>query len=135
MDKKFQSIEETFKARATENDKQSRFPYENIEWLVKEGYSLLTLPVEYGGEGATIEDMVVLQTYLGANDGATALSIGWHLSVVGQIYEQTMWNQDMLNRFAKDIESGALVNRAVSEADTGSPTRGEETCDTCSKTR
>lgn len=122
--KKFQSIEETFKARATENDKQSRFPYENIEWLVKEGYSLLTLPVEYGGEGATIEDMVVLQTYLGANDGATALSIGWHLSVVGQIYEQTMWNQDMLNRFAKDIESGALVNRAVSEADTGSPTRG-----------
>jgi hypothetical protein len=32
-----------------------------------------------------------------------------------------MWNQDMLNRFAKDIESGALVNRAVSEADTGSP--------------
>ena len=30
----------------------------------------------------------------------------------------------MLNRFAKDIESGALVNRAVSEADTGSPTRG-----------
>lgn len=66
--KKFQSIEETFKARATENDKQSRFPYENIEWLVKEGYSLLTLPVEYGGEGATIEDMVVLQTYLGAND-------------------------------------------------------------------
>ena len=67
--------------------------------------------------------MVVLQTYLGAIDGATALSIGWHLSVIGQIYEQTMWKQDMLNRFAKDIENGALVNRAVSEADTGSPTR------------
>ena len=55
--------------------------------------------------------MVVLQTYLGAIDGATALSIGWHLSVIGQIYEQTMWNQDVLNRFAKDIENGALVNR------------------------
>ena len=40
----------------------------------------------------------------------------------------------MLNRFAKDIESGALVNRAVSEADTGSPTRGGRR-DTCSKTR
>ena len=46
------------------------------------------------------------------NDEQQQLSIGWHLSVVGQIYEQTMWNQDMLNRFAKDIESGALVNRA-----------------------
>lgn len=121
---KFQSIEETFKKRAAENDKQSRFPFENIEWLVQEGYSILTLPVEYGGEGATIEDMVVLQTYLGAIDGATALSIGWHLSVIGQIYEQSMWNQDMLDRFAKEIKNGALVNRAVSEADTGSPTRG-----------
>ena len=34
----------------------------------------------------------------------------------------------MESRYAKslckDIESGALVNRAVSEADTGSPTRG-----------
>ena len=68
--------------------------------------------------------MELLLNIFSANDGATALSIGWHLSVVGQIYEQTMWNQDMLNRFAKDIESGALVNRAVSEADTGSPTRG-----------
>ena len=34
---------------------------------------------------ATIEDMVILQSYLGAIDGATALSIGWHLSVVGQL--------------------------------------------------
>ena len=42
---------------------------------------MLTLPKSYGGEGATIEDMVVLQSYLGAIDGATALSIGWHLSV------------------------------------------------------
>ncbi|MEJ7545742.1 acyl-CoA dehydrogenase, partial [Staphylococcus hominis] len=78
----------------------------------------------YGGEGATIEDMVVLQTYLGSIDGATALSIGWHLSVVGQLYEQDLWDQRMLNRFAEDIKQGALVNRAVSEAETGSPTRG-----------
>ena len=28
-----------------------------------------------------------LQSYLGAIDGATALSIGWHLSVVGQLYQ------------------------------------------------
>lgn len=68
--------------------------------------------------------MVVLQTYLGSIDGATALSIGWHLSVVGQLYEQDLWDQRMLNRFAEDIKQGALVNRAVSEAETGSPTRG-----------
>lgn len=122
--KKFQTIEDTFKERAAYNDIHSSFPFKNIEWLVNEGYSLLTLPVEYGGEGATIEDMVVLQSYLGSLDGATALSIGWHLSVVGQLYEQHMWEEAMLKQFAGDIRNGALVNRAVSEADTGSPTRG-----------
>ncbi|PTE70051.1 acyl-CoA dehydrogenase [Staphylococcus devriesei] len=121
---KFKTIEDTFKERAEYNDLHSTFPFENIEWLVKEGYSLLTLPVEYGGEGATIEDMVVLQSYLGSIDGATALSIGWHLSVVGQLYEQNMWQKEMLDQFAEEIKNGALVNRAVSEADTGSPTRG-----------
>lgn len=122
--KKFETIEDTFKERAAYNDIHSSFPFKNIEWLVNEGYSLLTLPVEYGGEGATIEDMVVLQSYLGSLDGATALSIGWHLSVVGQLYEQHMWDEAMLKQFAGDIRNGALVNRAVSEADTGSPTRG-----------
>ncbi|MCG2451770.1 acyl-CoA dehydrogenase family protein [Staphylococcus epidermidis] len=122
--RKFKKIESEFKARAAENDIQSRFPYENIEWLIKEGYTKLTLPVEYGGEGATIEDMVILQSYLGTIDGATALSIGWHLSVIGQLYEQHMWSLSMLDSFAKEVVHGALINRAVSEAETGSPTRG-----------
>lgn len=82
------------------------------------------MPVEYGGEGATIEDMVILQSYLGTIDGATALSIGWHLSVIGQLYEQHMWTPSMLDSFAKEVVHGALINRAVSEAETGSPTRG-----------
>ena len=87
---KFKTIEDTFKQRAAKEDIDSKFPFDNIKWLVEEGYSVLTLPKSYGGEGATIEDMVVLQSYLGAIDGATALSIGWHLSVVGQLYQQHM---------------------------------------------
>lgn len=61
--KKFKSIENTFKARANHNDKHSEFPYSNIEWLIKEGYGKLTLPKKYGGEGATVEDMVILQSF------------------------------------------------------------------------
>ncbi|WP_436851488.1 acyl-CoA dehydrogenase family protein [Staphylococcus gallinarum] len=121
---KFETIKETFQSRAAYNDIHSRFPYENIEWLVKEGYSKLTLPKSYGGEGATIEDMVILQSHLGAIDGVTALSIGWHLSVVGQLYEQELWESPMLESFAEAVKQGALVNRAISEAETGSPTRG-----------
>lgn len=122
--KKFKSIEDTFKARANHNDNHSEFPYSNIEWLIKEGYGKLTLPKKYGGEGATVEDMVILQSFLGELDGATALSIGWHVSVIGQIYEQQLWSQEMLNQFADEIKKGALVNRAVSEAEMGSLTRG-----------
>lgn len=121
---KFKVIRDTFKAKAEYNDQHSQFPYKNIEWLIKEGYGKLTLPKAYGGEGATIEDMVILQSFLGELDGATALSIGWHVSVVGQIYEQKLWSQDMLEQFAVEINNGALVNRAVSEAEMGSPTRG-----------
>ena len=121
---KLESVKDEFQSHAEYTDLHSRFPYENIDWLVKEGYTLLTLPKEYGGEGCTVEDMVVLQSYLGSIDGATALSIGWHLSVVGQLFEQEMWEQSMLDRFAEQVKQGALVNRAVSEAETGSPTRG-----------
>ena len=121
---KFKAIGDTFKAKSEYNDQHSQFPYKNIEWLIKEGYGKLTLPKAYGGEGATIEDMVILQSFLGELDGATALSIGWHVSVVGQIYEQKLWSQDMLEQFAVEINNGALVNRAVSEAEMGSPTRG-----------
>ncbi len=67
---------------------------------------------------------MILQSYLGTIDVATALSIGWHLSVIGQLYEQHMWSLSMLDSFAKEVVHGALINRAVSEAETGSPTRG-----------
>ena len=46
------------------------------------------------------------------------------MSVVGQLYEQHLWEQDMLDAFAEEVKNGALINRAVSEAETGSPTRG-----------
>ncbi|MBF7016424.1 acyl-CoA dehydrogenase family protein [Staphylococcus durrellii] len=122
--KKLESVKDQFQRNADYNDRHAEFPYKNIQWLIDEGYTLISLPKKYGGEGGTIEDMVILQTYLGSIDGATALSIGWHISVVGQLYEQQLWEQSMLDSYAREIVNGALVNRAISEAETGSPTRG-----------
>ncbi|CAM5310290.1 acyl-CoA dehydrogenase [Bacillus safensis FO-36b] [Bacillus safensis subsp. safensis] len=73
--------------------------------------------------GQSVTDMVFISTTLGSMDGATALSIGWHQGVVGEIYEKKLWNEKQLQFFAEEVKKGALVNRAVSEA-TGSPTRG-----------
>lgn len=116
--------EESFKSYSEEIDKESRFPKENIAALVEMGYTKTTLPREYGGEGFNVTDMVLLQETISSFDSSTGLSIGWHQSVVGELYENKLWEERKLKDFAHQITNGALVNRAASEAQTGSPTRG-----------
>lgn len=121
---KLMSHEEAFKSHSKENDEQVRFPKENIKTLVDIGYTKLTLPKEYGGEGISVRDMVLFQETIASFDGATGLAIGWHQGVVGELYRKKLWSEDVLASFASEVLDGALVNRAVSEAQTGSPTRG-----------
>ncbi|MDE9798337.1 acyl-CoA dehydrogenase family protein [Staphylococcus delphini] len=121
---KLEAHREELTKYAQSNDRAHRFPHENIQWLVDEGYTQLTLPESYGGRGATLEDMVVLQSVLGSIDGPTALSIGWHIALVGEVFERRIWDEAILDDFAEAVKKGALANRAVSEAETGSPTRG-----------
>lgn len=116
--------EADFKSRSAETDELAKFPKENIQELVQMGYTSLTLPKEYGGEGLRVYDMVLFQETIASFDAATGLSIGWHLGTVGELYEKKLWTDDQLSFFAKEVQDGALVNRAVSEAQTGSPTRG-----------
>ncbi|WP_066295213.1 acyl-CoA dehydrogenase family protein [Bacillus sp. FJAT-29937] len=122
--KKLHEKEAEFKRKSAETDEQSKFPKENIHRLVEMGYTKQTLPAAYGGGGLSAYDMVLLQETLASFDGATALSIGWHMGVVGEVYEKQLWDDESLELFAKEVQKGALINRCVSEAQTGSPTRG-----------
>ncbi|GKV55810.1 butyryl-CoA dehydrogenase [Sporosarcina sp. NCCP-2222] len=121
---KLAELKASIQGEAVENDRLSRFPRKTIQTLVDMGYTKLGLPKEYGGSGMTVSDMIMLQETLASYDGATALSIGWHQGVVGDLYEHRAWKQNLLDQFSIDVQNGALVNRAVSEAQTGSPTRG-----------
>lgn len=121
---KLSKLEQQFRDSAEQTDRLAAFPKENIQSLVESGYTSLALPKEYGGEGMTVTDMILMQETIASYDGATGLSIGWHQGVVGDLYANELWEKDNLQRFAKDILNGALVNRAASEAQTGSPTRG-----------
>src|SRR5271168_4936737 len=50
-----------FSERAQVNDIASVFPHENYRDLHEAGYLRLSLPTEYGGEGADVFDMVLAQ--------------------------------------------------------------------------
>ncbi|WP_277584866.1 acyl-CoA dehydrogenase family protein [Psychrobacillus antarcticus] len=117
-------LEDRFKSKSAEIDEQSIFPKENVEDLIQLGYASLTLPESYGGDGFSVYDMVLLQETLASFDANTALSVGWSLGVVGELFENKLWTKEKLDFFAAEVLNGALVNRSVSEAQTGSPTRG-----------
>ncbi|QGG53709.1 acyl-CoA dehydrogenase family protein [Lysinibacillus pakistanensis] len=118
------SIAEPIRTEAKEVDEQSRFPFEAHRLLLQIGYPRLTLPKEFGGEGLSVYDMVLIQETLASYDENASLSLGWTLGVVGEIYETKLWADDALHLLAPEIKNGAIINRAVSEAATGSPTRG-----------
>ena len=117
-------LEEKFKNKSADIDEYAIFPTENVEDLLRLGYASLTLPESYGGKGFSVYDMVLSQETLASFDANTALSVGWSLGVVGELYEKKLWTQEKLNFFAAEVLNGALINRSVSEAQTGSPTRG-----------
>lgn len=117
-------IAEPIKAEVAEVDEQARFPFEAHRLLLQIGYPQFTLPKEYGGEGLSVYEMVLVQETLASYDENASLSLGWTLGVVGEIYEQKLWAEELLTAFAQEIKKGAIINRAVSEAATGSPTRG-----------
>lgn len=109
---------------AEKTDELAAFPVQQIQGLVEIGYSRLTLPKEYGGEGLGVYETVLLQETLASFDGSTGLAIGWHLGVIGDLFEKKLWEEETLAAFAEEVLNGALVNRSVSEAITGSPARG-----------
>lgn len=117
-------LADEFQQTAAEDDEQGRFPVEKIQKLRAAGYTSLTLPSSYGGGGISVYDMLLFQERLAQGDAPTALSIGWHLSVIGELGEGNSWDKDVFAFIAKEVQNGAVINRAATEAQTGSPTRG-----------
>ena len=109
---------------AKQVDEENSFPHESIDALKKIGYTKITLPTKYGGEGFNIYDAILVQEKLASFDGSTALIMAWTLLHVGEQFENKTWNEEKLESFAKHIQKGAIINKAVSEFAMGSPARG-----------
>ncbi|MED1203328.1 acyl-CoA dehydrogenase family protein [Heyndrickxia acidicola] len=113
-----------FQERAADNDKTGRFPFENIEELKNSKYTALTVPKEFGGGGISLYELVRLQEAIAVGDGATSLSIGWHMGMMMNLSEERPWEPSLLKEVFDYAVNGAVFNTYATEAQTGSPTRG-----------
>ncbi len=119
------SLVKRFQDRANEASKDGNWLMDNLEDLKKANFLALTVPVEYGGYGLNLYEFIEIQEILAQGDGATALSIGWHLGIILETSENCIWNPQKYEWLCEQIvKNKVLINAASSEKATGSPARG-----------
>lgn len=121
---KLATVEQSFKERAQQIDEDSVFPFDNFKKLREIGYTKITLPKEFGGEGLSVYDAILLHETLSSYCGSTGLAASWSIQNIGEIFENRYWQEETLTWFGEQVKNGATVNRAVSEFAMGSPVRG-----------
>jgi alkylation response protein AidB-like acyl-CoA dehydrogenase len=123
-----QELAETFARRAVEYDWKGQFPLENYADLQKSGYLTLTVPRAYGGWGADVLETTLAQYYLAQGCASTGLVMGMHLTHIARLSEGQKDDNSPDELFERIchavVEDGAVINTAVSEPSTGSPSRG-----------
>jgi alkylation response protein AidB-like acyl-CoA dehydrogenase len=118
-------LAEQFSLRARQHDEDGSFPHENIADLRHLGYPGWTAPIEFGGLGLSLQEMVVHQETLARGDGSTALSIGWHVGLLLNLRSSQAFPSALFEEVARSaVEHGYLINSLATEPATGSPSRG-----------
>lgn len=118
-------LADSFAAEAHRVDAEHDFAYKHIEALRGIGYFSYPVPAASGGAGISLYELVLYQERLAQGDAATALGVGWHLSVVKDINDKQLWPQAAIAQLNEQIvKQQLLVNRAATEKASGSPTRG-----------
>lgn len=114
-----------FAERAGKHDAEGSFPFDNFEDLRHEGYLKLTVPQQFGGEEASLYELVLAQERLARGDGSTALAVGWHIGQMFHYRYTGRWPETVFARVCEEIvANGTLMNHLASERATGSPSRG-----------
>ncbi len=72
-----------FAERVAEHDRESTFPYENVDLLLQHHLQLMTLAPELGGLGTPLPAMAQVMRLMGASDPITALVITQHVGSIG----------------------------------------------------
>lgn len=120
---------------AAKYDEEGSFPFEHFEKLKDAGYLKITAPKQFGGDGASLYEMVLMQERLAKGDGSTALGVGWHVGMMLSLRENGGWPEHLYEQLCRlVVDEGEMINSFASERATGSPTRGGRPGTTAEKT-
>jgi len=111
--------------QADAHDRANTFPHDTFHALSEAGYLSLTVPVEFGGPGASPLEVMLAQEQLAGGSGAVALAATMHLGAMGGLADSRSWPTALLERIFREVlTEGALINGLASEPELGSPSRG-----------
>jgi alkylation response protein AidB-like acyl-CoA dehydrogenase len=112
-----------FAERAARYDEEGAFPHENYARLRESGYSIMTIPEELGGLGASLLERVKAQERLAEGCGATSLAINMHFNAIGLLVD--IWRQfkdPKVEAKLRQIAAGRLIcGGSASEPDNAVP--------------
>ena len=116
-------LADEFAQRAARYDEEEAFPYENYARLRESGYSIMTIPEELGGLGASMLQRIKAQERLAQGCGATALAINMHLNAIGLLID--FWRKfkdPKIEAKLRQIAAGRLIcGGSASEPDNAVP--------------
>jgi alkylation response protein AidB-like acyl-CoA dehydrogenase len=100
-------LADEFAPRAAAHDISGEFPHENYARMKESGYTLMTIPEELGGQGASLLERIKAQERLARGCGATALAVNMHFNVSDLLI-------DLWTRF-RDPKVGDKLRRIAAE--------------------
>jgi alkylation response protein AidB-like acyl-CoA dehydrogenase len=114
---------------AARHDRDGTFPTEGLSALAQSGYLALVIPPEYGGEGASVVEMLLGNLELGRGDASLALVVAMHSAFLGRVRDAQLWPASTFSGVGRAIADaraghGALINSLATEPEMGSPSRG-----------
>lgn len=113
-------------ASSAQHDADRTFPHANFELLHRHGILALTVPREWGGQGAGLRRSREVVAAVARGDAATALVLAMQLLQMRAIGRPGCRWPDTTRRrvFASAVREGALSNALRVEPELGTPARG-----------
>jgi alkylation response protein AidB-like acyl-CoA dehydrogenase len=110
-------VDEVIRPNAERNDREGRFPRENLSALARAGYNGILFPKQLDGLGLDHVAFAIVAEEIAAADASTGLVYVMHVSAAQAIF--LFGTDDQRQRWVKSARSGALATFSTSERASG----------------